>query len=46
MANDGNMKLDDITGLVEIEYGVNMVGDCIMDQGELKVGATLIVGIT
>lgn len=51
MANDGivnwgSMKLDDITGLVDIEYGVNMVGDCIMDQGELMVGVTLIVGIT
>lgn len=42
----GIIKLDDITGLVEIEYGVRMVGDCIIDHGELMVGVTLIVGIT
>lgn len=40
------MKLDDITGFVEIEYGVRMVGDCIIDHGVVIVGVTLIVGIT
>lgn len=35
-----------MTGLVEIEYGVRMVGDCIIDHGELIVGVTLIDGIT
>lgn len=46
MPKPGNIKLDDITGFVEMEYGVKMVGDCIMDQGELMVGVTLMVGMT
>ena len=33
-------------GFVEIEYGVRMVGDCIRENGEERVGVTLIAGIT
>lgn len=32
-------------GFVEMEYGVSMVGDCIIDHGVLIVGVTLMVGI-
>lgn len=44
--NDGIMKFDVIVGFVEIEYGVRMVGDCIIENGDVTVGVTLIVGIT
>lgn len=38
------IMFEDMTGFVEMLYGVRMVGDCIMDQGELMLGVTLIVG--
>lgn len=40
------MKFDVNVGFVEIEYGVRMVGDCIIENGEVTVGVTLIVGMT
>lgn len=42
---EGIMKFDVITGLVEIEYGVRIVGDCIIENGDATLGVTLIVGI-
>lgn len=33
------------TGFVEIEYGVSIVGACIIEKGDVKVGETLIVGM-
>lgn len=39
------MRFDVMMGFVEIEYGVRMVGDCIIDQGVLMVGVTLIIGM-
>lgn len=40
------MKFDVKVGFVEIEYGVKIVGDCIIENGDEILGETLMVGIT
>lgn len=46
IAMAGVMKFEVKTGFVDIEYGVSIVGDCMIEYGELTLGDTLMVGIT
>lgn len=40
------MKFEVRVGFVEIEYGVKMVGDCMIENGDETLGEMLIVGMT
>lgn len=44
IAKDGIMMFEVRVGFVETEYGVRMVGACIIENGDVMVGVTLIVG--